>query len=66
MLTTRMSPKMSEKPLATMKRSPAKVSAFSSVTVKFLGSSIADPNVVSLAMTRTHRTANPTAPNASA
>ncbi len=32
MLTTRMRPKMSEKPLATMKSSPAKVSPFSRVT----------------------------------
>ncbi len=35
MLTTRMSPKMSEKPLATMNSSPANVSPFSSVMKKF-------------------------------
>ena len=46
MLTTRMSPKMSEKPLATMKSSPAKVSPFSSVRVKLRQSSKAEPKVV--------------------
>ena len=46
MLTTRMSPKMSEKPLATMNSSPANVSPFSSVRAKLCQSSIAEPNVV--------------------
>ena len=46
MLTTRISPKMSEKPLATMKSSPANVSPFSSVRVKLRQSSKAEPNVV--------------------
>ena len=46
MLTTRISPKMSEKPLATMKRSPAKVSPFSSVRVKLCQSSSAEPKFV--------------------
>ena len=46
MLTTRMRPKISEKPLATMNSSPAKVSPFRSVRTKLRQSSIAEPNVV--------------------
>ena len=46
MLTTRMSPKMSEKPLATMNSSPANVSPSSSVREKRAGSSIAEPKFV--------------------
>ena len=46
MLTTRMSPKMSEKPLATMNSSPANVSASSSVKRNAPGSSNADPKFV--------------------
>ena len=46
MLTTRMRPKMSEKPLATMNSRAAKVSPFSSVRVKLCQSSIAEPKVV--------------------
>ena len=64
MLTTRMSPKMSEKPLATMKRSPANVSPFKSVTVKFRGSSIAGPKFVSSAKNRIQRMARPIRPKA--
>ena len=64
MLTTRMSPKISEKPLATMNRSPANVSAFRSVTLKFRGSSIAGPKIVSSAKKRTQRIARPIKPNA--
>ena len=64
MLTTRMSPKMREKPLATMNRSPANVRALKSVTVKFLGSSIAGPKFVLSAKKRTQRIARPIKPNA--
>ena len=39
MLTTRIRPKMSEKPLATMNNSPANVSPFNSVRVKLRQSS---------------------------
>ena len=46
MLTTRIRPKMSEKPLATMNNSPAKVSPFNSVRVKLRQSSKAEPKVV--------------------
>ncbi len=46
MFTTRMSPKMSENPLATMKSSPANVIASSRICVNDAGSSIAEPNVV--------------------
>ena len=46
MLTTRMSPKISENPLATMNRSPANVSASSRVRRKAPGSSIAEPKFV--------------------
>ena len=46
MLTTRISPKMSENPLATMNSSPANVSPFSNVRVKLRQSSMAEPNVV--------------------
>ncbi len=46
MLTTRMSPKMSEKPLATMKSRPANVSASSKVKTKAPGLSIAEPKFV--------------------
>ena len=46
MLTTRMSPKISENPLATMNSSPANVSPFSSVRTKLRQSSSAEPNVV--------------------
>ncbi len=70
MLTTRMSPKISEKPLATMNSKPANVSPLSSVRVKLCQSSIAEPNVVvrqlppmsgvGLASTMMYRRANPT------
>ncbi len=43
MFTTRMSPKMSEKPLATMNSHPANVRPFSRVTTKLSQSSIAEP-----------------------
>ena len=43
MFTTRMSPKMSEKPLATMKSSPANVRPSSTVVRNVLGSSSAEP-----------------------
>ena len=43
MFTTRMSPKMSEKPLATMNSHPAKVRPFSSVMTKSCQSSMAEP-----------------------
>ncbi len=46
MLTTRMRPKISEKPLATMKRSPAAVSPLRSVRVKLCQSSTAEPKLV--------------------
>ena len=43
MLTTRMSPKMSENPLATMNSSPANVIPSSTVVRNALGSSNAEP-----------------------
>jgi hypothetical protein len=46
MLTTRMSPKMSEKPLATTKSNPANVTASRRTARNEPGSSIADPYVV--------------------
>jgi hypothetical protein len=46
MFTTRMSPKMREKPLATTKSSPAKVSASRRTARNEPGSSMADPKVV--------------------
>ena len=46
MFTTRISPKISEKPLATMNRSPANVTASSRISKNEPGSSIAEPNVV--------------------
>ena len=46
MLTTRIRPKMSEKPLATMNRSPAKVSESRRMRTNEPGSSVAEPNVV--------------------
>ena len=46
MFTTRIRPKISEKPLATMKRSPAKVTASSRIRKNEPGSSSADPYVV--------------------
>ena len=46
MFTTRMRPKISEKPLATMNRSPAAVSPFRRVRVKLCQSSSADPKLV--------------------
>ena len=46
MLTTRISPKMSEKPLATMKSRPANVSPSSTVATKAPGSSNAEPMLV--------------------
>ena len=64
MLTTRMSPKMSENPLATMNSQPANVRAFRSVTLKLRGSSIAGPKIVSFAKKRTQRIARPIRPKA--
>jgi hypothetical protein len=46
MFTTRMRPKMSENPLATMKRRPANVTASSRVKTKAPGLSIAEPKLV--------------------
>ena len=46
MLTTRIRPKMREKPLATMKRSAARVTASSSVKRKAPGLSMAEPKFV--------------------
>ena len=46
MFTTRISPKISEKPLATMKRSPANVTASRRIRENEPGSSSADPYVV--------------------
>ena len=46
MFTVRMSPKISAKPLATMKSAPANVSESSTTRKNDPGSSIADPNVV--------------------
>ena len=46
MLTTRIRPKISEKPLATMNSSPANVSASSSVNRNAPGLSIAEPKFV--------------------
>ncbi len=43
MFTTRIRPKMSEKPLATMKSQPAKVAASSRFARNEPGSSIHDP-----------------------
>ena len=56
MLTTRISPKISVKPLATMKYSAAAVSPLSSVIRKSLGSLTAGPNVVPEAMNTTQMT----------
>ena len=53
MLTTRISPKISVKPLATTKYSAAAVSPLSSVMKKSLGSSIAGPKLVPEAMNST-------------
>ena len=53
MLTTRMSPKISVKPLATTKYSAAAVSPLSSVMRKSLGSSTAGPKLVPEAMNST-------------
>ena len=64
MFTTRMSPKMSEKPLATMNRRPANVIPFRSVTKKLRGSWIAGSKFVFRATKRTQMSANATAPNA--
>ena len=46
MLTTRISPKISEKPLATMKSRPANVSPSSTVAMNAPGSSMAEPVLV--------------------
>ena len=46
MFTTRIRPKMSEKPLATMKSRPANVTASSRIRRNEPGSSTAEPNVV--------------------
>ena len=46
MFTTRIRPKISEKPLATMKRSPANVTASSRISMNDPGSSNAEPYVV--------------------
>ena len=46
MLTTRMSPKMSEKPLATMNSRPANVSASSRILKNDSGSWTAEPKFV--------------------
>ena len=46
MLTTRINPKMSAKPLATMKSAPAKVSESSTMRKNEPGSWTAEPNVV--------------------
>ena len=48
MLTTRMRPKISEKPLATMKSSPANVTPSSKIRTNEAGSWIADPKFVVL------------------
>ena len=48
MFTTRMSPKISENPLATMKRSPANVRASSRTRRNEPGSLIAEPKLVVL------------------
>ena len=60
MLTTRMSPKISVKPLATTKYSAAAVSPLSSVMKKSLGSSIAGPKLVPEAMNSTQMTGKTT------
>ena len=60
MLTTRMSPKISVKPLATTKYSAAAVSPLSSVMKKSFGSSIAGPKLVPDAMNRTQMTGSTT------
>src|SRR4051812_30761284 len=65
MFTTRISPKMSVKPLATTKYSAAAVSPFSSVMKKSLGSSIADPKLVPDAMNRTQMTGKTTSASSS-
>ena len=46
MLTTRMSPKISAKPLATMKSAPANVSESSTIRRNEPGSCTAEPKVV--------------------
>jgi len=53
MLTTRISPKIRVKPLATMKYRAAAVSPLSSVIRKSLGSLVAGPKLVPLAMNST-------------
>ena len=58
MLTTRMSPKISVKPLATTKYSAAAVSPLSSVMKKSFGSSTAGPKLVPDAMNRTQTIGN--------
>ena len=58
MLTTRMRPKISVKPLATTKYSAAAVTPLISVIRKFLGSSMAGPKVVPDAMNSTHTIGN--------
>src|SRR3954447_7990944 len=56
MLTTRMRPKISVKPLATTKYSAAAVRPLSSVIRKFFGSLTAEPKVAPLAMKSTQMT----------
>src|SRR6266540_830641 len=62
MLTTRINPKMSENPLATMNMSPASVRLFSSVIRKLLGLWTADPKFVLGAQKRIHTRAKTVAP----
>ena len=56
MLTTRISPKISVKPLATTKYSAAGVRPLSSVMKKSFGSETAEPKLVPDAMNRTQMT----------
>ena len=60
MLTTRIRPKISVNPLATMKYSAAAVSPLSSVIRKSFGSSTAEPKLVPDAMNRTQIAGNTT------
>ena len=66
MLTTRISPKMSVKPLATTKYSAAAVRPLSSVMRKSLGSSIAGPKLVPEAMNSTQMSGKTTSASSTA
>src|SRR5262245_12013040 len=66
MLTTRIRPKMSEKPLATTNKSAASVRVLRTVTRKSLGLLMAGPKFVCGAQKRTHTRAKIAAASATA